>query len=243
MERPLPRVSGADLTELHVLGVRHHGPGSARAVGAALDALDPDVVVIEGPPELDAIVDLAGLPSMQPPVAALVYVPEAPRRASFYPLAHFSPEWCALRWAAARGRPARFADLPAANLLAEAEPVEAELMDTAEGDTPELNRSDPLAALAAAAGFDDPERWWEDAVELHHRGLDAFAAVQEAMAHWEEVQRSLLELRAALDEGEADLEAGRYRDYDADSSPGLLEELKREAREAKEARDRERARV
>jgi hypothetical protein len=177
MDRPVPSVSGADLTELHVLGVRHHGPGSARAVDAALDALDPDVVVIEGPPELDAIVGLAGLPSMQPPIAALVYVPDAPRRASFYPLAHFSPEWCALRWAADHGRPARFADLPAANLLAE-----PELVDGAEGDTPELNRSDPLAALAAAAGFDDPERWWEDAVELHHRGLDAFAAVQEAMA-------------------------------------------------------------
>ena len=36
--------------------------------------------------------------------------------------------------------------------------------------------------LAAAAGFDDPERWWEDAVEHRHGGLDRFTAVADAMA-------------------------------------------------------------
>ncbi|WP_257231433.1 DUF5682 family protein, partial [Streptomyces sp. UH6] len=45
-------------------------------------------------------------------------------------------------------------------------------------------RVDPLAVLAEAAGYDDPERWWEDVVE--HRGagedpLAPFAAVEEAM--------------------------------------------------------------
>ncbi|MFI1289524.1 DUF5682 family protein [Streptomyces sp. NPDC020792] len=46
-------------------------------------------------------------------------------------------------------------------------------------------RVDPLAALAEAGGYDDPERWWEDVVE--HRGAgegDAFApflVLEEAM--------------------------------------------------------------
>jgi hypothetical protein len=39
---------------------------------------------------------------------------------------------------------------------------------------------DPIAALARAAGCDDPERWWEDAVE--HRGGSPFEVVAEAMA-------------------------------------------------------------
>ncbi|MYZ09472.1 hypothetical protein GT028_19155, partial [Streptomyces sp. SID2999] len=39
-----------------LLGVRHHGPGSARAVRAALDAAAPGVVLIEGPPEADALI-------------------------------------------------------------------------------------------------------------------------------------------------------------------------------------------
>src|SRR5690349_24519293 len=93
---------------VEVLGVRHHGPGSARSVGRALDELRPDVVVIEGPPELDALIPLAGDPDLVPPVAGLVYAVEAPRRAAFYPFAAFSPEWVALQWSLDHGVEVRF---------------------------------------------------------------------------------------------------------------------------------------
>ena len=46
MTRP-PRV--------HVLGVRHHGPGSARAVVAALEEIRPAAVLVEGPADADAL--------------------------------------------------------------------------------------------------------------------------------------------------------------------------------------------
>ncbi len=164
---------GAGAPRVEVLGVRHHGPGSARSVLAALGELDPDVVVIEGAPELDALVARAGDPGLVPPVAALVYAVDTPRRAAFYPLAVFSPEWVALRWAVARGAQVRFADLPAAHALVEQEH---------EQPGP-VRRPDAIATLARAAGYDDPERWWEDAVE--HRttsSLETFAAIGEAMA-------------------------------------------------------------
>ncbi|HEX6597238.1 MAG TPA: DUF5682 family protein [Acidimicrobiales bacterium] len=162
---------------VRVLGIRHHGPGSARAVAAALDELKPELVLVEGPPELDGVVGLAGSPAMRPPVAALVYAVDAPRRAGFYPMAAFSPEWIALRWAVGRGRPVRFLDLPAAASLARHEEREDE-------DRPENPRvrDDPLGALATAAGYDDTERWWEDAIEHRYHGLDVFAAVLDAMA-------------------------------------------------------------
>lgn len=105
------------MTDVRVLGVRHHGPGSARAVGAALEQLQPDLVLIEGPPELDGVAELARSASMRPPVAALVYSVDNPRLASFYPMAVFSPEWVAMRWALAGAKPVRFLDLPAANAL------------------------------------------------------------------------------------------------------------------------------
>jgi hypothetical protein len=38
---------------------------------------------------------------------------------------------------------------------------------------------DPIGELASAAGYDDPERWWEDVVE--HRGVPVFEAIAEAM--------------------------------------------------------------
>ncbi|MDX3852232.1 DUF5682 family protein [Streptomyces sp. AK02-01A] len=164
-----------------LLGVRHHGPGSARAVRAALDAAAPRTVLIEGPPEADALLALAADEAMRPPVALLAHAVDDPVRAAFWPLAEFSPEWVALRWALAHDVPARFIDLPAAHSPALTAPDEKESGPEA-GEV----RTDPLSVLAEAAGYDDPERWWEDVVE--HRGAgragDPFApfeAVAEVM--------------------------------------------------------------
>src|SRR5262245_60720449 len=104
------------MAEPLLLGVRHHGPGSARAVRRALSAFQPEAVLIEGPPEADSLVQLAGDESMRAPVALLAYAADAkdPKsRAAFWPFAEFSPEWQAIRWAVAHDVPVRFIDLPA----------------------------------------------------------------------------------------------------------------------------------
>jgi hypothetical protein len=168
----MPR-AGVKLDDrVHVLGIRHHGPGSARAVATALAELNPEIVLIEGPPELDSVAPLAAAHGMRPPVAGLVYAVDAPSTANFYPMAVFSPEWVALRWALDHGREVRFLDLPANVAL-----VLEDGDDTEESEAP----MDPIKTLAEAAGFDDPERWWEDAVELRYHGLDIFHAVLDAM--------------------------------------------------------------
>ena len=56
-------------------------------------------------------------------------------------------------------------------------------------------------------------------------------AVRDAMVRWEEGERARLELLAALDEAEADLEAGRYTDYTDATLPSLAKDLKHEGRE------------
>ncbi|GLW11825.1 hypothetical protein Misp01_69530 [Microtetraspora sp. NBRC 13810] len=181
-----------------VLGVRHHGPGSARAVREELARLRPDVVLVEGPPEADGLVALAGDAGMEPPVALLAHVPGEPSRSAFWPFAEFSPEWQAIRHAVAEGVPVRFCDLPAALTLAEEPPRDGARGEGAPGDgargdgaQEEGKRggegrgdeppADPVGVLAGAAGYDDPERWWEDVVE-HRRGAAPFEAVGEAMA-------------------------------------------------------------
>ena len=163
-------------------GVRHHGPGSARSVRAALAGQRPDIVLIEGPPEADGLVPLAADPGMRPPVALLGYVPGEARRAAFWPFAAFSPEWQAIRHALAAGVPVRFCDLPAAQQLAM--PRDEWLQE--EPGQPErprerAERADPVSQLAAAAGYDDPERWWEDVVE-HVPGTAVFGALAEAIS-------------------------------------------------------------
>ncbi|MEU6027156.1 DUF5682 family protein [Streptomyces tauricus] len=186
-----------------LLGVRHHGPGSARAVRAALDAACPRVVLLEGPPEADALIALAADEDMRPPVALLAHVVDEPGRSAFWPLAEFSPEWVAIRWALEHGVPARFIDLPATHTLAREDKDEEEKENVAEGEgepgepdgalsePARAVRIDPLAVLAETAGYDDPERWWEDVIE--HRGAraeDAFAPFEvlgEAMEALREV--------------------------------------------------------
>ena len=153
---------------VRLFGVRHHGPGSARSLRAALEEHHPDVVLIEGPPEADGLVALAADPEMRPPVALLGYVPGEPKKAAFWPFAVFSPEWQAIGYALGAGIPVRFCDLPAAHQLAMA------------GGAREKPRTDPVSELATAAGYDDPERWWEDVVE-HVPGTAVFDALAEAI--------------------------------------------------------------
>lgn len=198
-------------SRVEILGIRHHGPGSARSVLAALAELQPDLLLIEGAPELDALIAGAADPALVPPVAGLVYAVDDPRRAAFYPMAEFSPEWVALRWALAHEVPVHFADLPATHLLAEPEHVSAsddttDTTDTGKEDhqpaagksadeesvdeesaAEEPDRTAPtvpdlISLLAHAAGQPDPERWWEDAVEHRHdTALADFHALLEAV--------------------------------------------------------------
>ena len=119
-------------------------------------------MLIEGPPEGDGIVPLA--PELDPPVALLVYQRDEPSSSVHYPFARFSPEWVAMLFGLRTGVPVRFVDLPAAVGLA----------------TPDRDRPgfDPIARLAETAGYEDPERWWEDWVE---RQAAPFDSIREAM--------------------------------------------------------------
>jgi hypothetical protein len=173
---------------VHLFGIRHHGPGSALSLLAALDALRPAAVLIEGPPEADPLIPYVDAPGMRLPLALLAYVADDPSLAVFFPFAEFSPEWQAMRWALRHGRPARFIDWPAAMSLASrmakqgddapAEPV---------GESPER---DPLDRLAEVSGHADGEALWNALVESRGAGAEVFAAIEEAMTT----------LRAATDE-------------------------------------------
>jgi hypothetical protein len=187
-------VSGESGAAVHVLGVRHHGPGSARSVRAALEKLQPDVVLIEGPPDADALLPLAAHAEMKPPVALLVYAVDRPARAVFYPFAVFSPEWQAIQYALERNLPVRFIDLPQTHQMT---PEEEEPGKVEAAEAPGTPRTDPLGALARAAGYEDGELWWEQVIEQRKSPEDVFEAVLEAMT--------------ALREGEGELPSREAR--------------------------------
>ena len=188
---------------LHIFGIRHHGPGCARSLRAALEELQPDALVLEGPADAAEALPLALSAGMKPPVALLVYPPDEPRRAVYYPFAEFSPEWHAIRWALERGIALRLMDLPQWHQLAmepeEKPPDETDAAEETEGtahsapsptapvdgepatENSPTWRTDPLALLAEAAGYKDHELWWEQQIERRENAAGLFQAIGEAM--------------------------------------------------------------
>ncbi|MCG2613772.1 DUF5682 family protein [Terrimonas sp. NA20] len=186
---------------IHILGIRHHGPGSARNVKAFLEANKPDIVLVEGPPEADEILSMATDTELKPPVAILCYQPDAPQHSSFYPFADFSPEWQAILYAKRNNIHVRFMDLPVCNLFPLRRPNPEEpsqdlsgkgsdtVNNVSEETTTEEEeqgitiqiKKDPVTYLAEAAGYDDGEKWWEHMFEHRIGNEEVFEAINEAM--------------------------------------------------------------
>ena len=150
--------------DLHIFGIRHHGPGSARSLRESLQALQPDIVLVEGPPDANHLLPWLVHPELTPPVALIIYRPDQPKRATYYPFAVFSPELQAVRYALQQEVPVRFMDLPLTHQLAVE--IKAKLPD-----------ADPLRQLAKVAGYKSYETWWNLLVEHRRNGADLFAGI------------------------------------------------------------------
>lgn len=183
-----------------LFGIRHHGPGSARSMLAALAAAPPDLILIEGPPEGAAMLPLVNDPAMQPPVALLVYNPKNLHQASFFPFAAFSPEWQAIRFGLRHNIPVRFMDLPMELTFALRPEAEGAVQLQLGWTEPEVP-VDPFTEIARLAGYTDPERWWE---AMFERGPveagDTFAVVSDLMRalREEKSRRGVAESRETL---------------------------------------------
>jgi len=129
---------------------------------ALVREVDPGAVLVEGPSHYDQLLSALSDPATRPPVAVLSVRHDAGGNptSTFFPLADFSPEWVALREAAARGIPAAFIDRPWAD-------------DNDDGDDTGALRSEryyaqsqALAALARAEHCRDHDELWEHLFEL-----------------------------------------------------------------------------
>jgi hypothetical protein len=168
---------------IQILGVRHHGPGSARSALEALKQQQPDLLLVEGPADAEAILPLLLDDAMRPPIALLLYAEGDPSLATYFPFAIFSPEYQTIRFALQNGIPVRLMDLPQCHMLML--PKDQSALDI-----------DPLYELATSAGYDDAERWWDALVEQRQDSTELFAAILEAMS----ALREELEIQNPLDE-------------------------------------------
>jgi hypothetical protein len=174
---------------VHILGIRHHGPGSAKNVKAFLETVKPDIVLVEGPPEADGMLQWVSHEGLKPPVALLCYQPDDPQRSVFYPFAEFSPEWQAIMYARQQNIHVRFMDLPAGNQMLIEKEQHLSLQEIPVGNEPadenaladEQLYKNTMSYLANAAGYTDGEKWWEHTFEYRLNNDEVFDAVAEAM--------------------------------------------------------------
>lgn len=160
-----------------VYGIRHHGPGSTRSLLRALEAQQPDCLLIEAPEDANTALEYMLHPSLEPPVAILIYDSQDLKQASYLPFASFSPEWQAAQFGLAQGLDVRFMDLPM-GIQFHLDDTEGQLelaMPDAAKEAPEIR--DPMGYMAHLAGFEDSERWWEATFEQPEHETEVFEQI------------------------------------------------------------------
>lgn len=192
---------------IHILGIRHHGVGSSKNLIQRLVDSKPDIILVEGPPEITSVFSAVGNDGLIPPVAIMVYNTEEPKESTFYPFAEYSPEWIAIQYANKNKIPVRAMDLPAAISFLkrkEEDTKKAELNVAHEEEiTESIKYREPLSYLAEASGFQNGEEFWE-----HH--FEQGKVIDEQ--HFEAVMHAMGALRtdglkSTLDQENIDREA------------------------------------
>src|SRR5262245_26001501 len=112
---------------VNVFGVRHLSPMGAWHLRQYLNEKKPELVLIEGLSDARELIPQITRAGTKPPIAILAYTDSLPVRTLIYPLAKYSPEYQALRWADENDVRADFIDLPSDIFLA-LQDIEEELL-------------------------------------------------------------------------------------------------------------------
>ena len=144
--------------------VRHHSPACAALLRQFIQDRRPAAVLIEGPSDFNERIDELHLPHTLPiAVYSYVHLEGGSRRGAFYPFCEYSPEWQALLAARQAGCPARFIDLPWAELAASADEPQNRYSDA------ELRYGRYVKTLCRQLGVEDFDAAWDVMIEQHQQ--------------------------------------------------------------------------
>ncbi|MCL1791500.1 MAG: DUF5682 family protein [Peptococcaceae bacterium] len=95
-------------------GIRHLSAAGAWHLKSFLDAVQPELVLIESPSDTTPLIADLCQKGVKPPVAIMCYTTQVPVHSLLYPLAAYSPEYQGILWAHGHRKECRFIDLPSA---------------------------------------------------------------------------------------------------------------------------------
>lgn len=151
-------------------GVRHLSPAAAFQLHRALDEIRPELVLVEGPRDLNDQMEWLCHPEAKFPAAILAYTKEQPVRTILYPFAIYSPEVQTILWAHEHHVPCRFMDLPSGVFLAMERPVIPMPEDAADTTESVYERLETLTG-------EDHDTFWErnfEQAEDYHAACSTF---------------------------------------------------------------------
>ncbi len=102
----------SDFWQVQVFGVRHLSPSGAWHLQKFLDAVQPELVLVEGFADATELTKYWVKKETKPPIAVLAYTKDLPVRTLVYPMARYSPEFQAVAWAHRHDVRVEFFDLP-----------------------------------------------------------------------------------------------------------------------------------
>ena len=151
-------------------GVRHLSPAAAFQLRRALDEVRPELILVEGPSDLNGQMEWLCHPETKFPAAILAYTKEQPVRTILYPFALYSPEVQAILWAHEHHVPCRFMDLPSGVFLAMERPVIPMPEDAADTTESVYERLETLTG-------EEHDTFWErnfEQAEDYHAACNTF---------------------------------------------------------------------
>ena len=137
-------------------GIRHFSPSCAFYVTEFLNRVKPECVLIEGPYDLNNLIEPLCSPFAVMPCAILAYTVNPPVKTVLWPFAEFSPEYRAMLWAIEHNVPVKFCDLPSSCVLAQM--IEESLNTDETKDSPEEKFS-IYDYMEKSSGMDNDSLW------------------------------------------------------------------------------------
>lgn len=163
-------------------GVRHLSPAAAYHVRKALDEIQPQLILVEGPSDLNDQMRWLCDPRTEYPAAILAYTKAAPVRTILYPLAIYSPEVQTILWAHEHNVPCKFMDLPSSVFLG--------IQESGETEEQPLSTESVYQRLEVLTG-EEHDTFWErnfEQTDDYHAACNTFGRELRALSQ-EDIRR------------------------------------------------------
>ena len=168
-----------EMAEIVLLPVRHHSPACAFHVERMIEAVRPEVILVEGPDNADALIPVMVHEETKAPFAIYYSYHDQSGRISeekahykcYYPFLDYSPELAAFRAGKRLGIRTAFIDLSYGDILAASSQgrglLKAEEEKSNYNDDYLLSRNRYLQQLCERTGMRNFDEFWEKYFELN----------------------------------------------------------------------------